>query len=153
MRFPYLDHSPHTPNALWKILTVPARRVCRFRRNSPFLCLHLTALQHFFKRMKGIPFWVWKNMWKYSFDAELNEISYGFFLQFRIHRFRFYRASKWVTKEFNAGVYRRKTLAKNAPTRKTGQKPLLKAKTPTKQTKQTITCSVISKLIFCAYAY
>ena len=34
--------------------------------------------------------------------------------QFRIHRLRCYRASKWVTKEFAAGVYRRKTPVKIA---------------------------------------
>ena len=36
------------------------------------------------------------------------------FSQFRIHRLRCYRASKWVTKEFAAGVYRRKTPVKIA---------------------------------------
>ena len=72
----------HTPSHVFvpfESYTVPTRRVCRFSRNSRFYALCLTALRLFFKKLKDIPFWVWQNIKKYSFDAELNEVSYGYF--------------------------------------------------------------------------
>jgi len=38
------------------MITVPAKRVCRFRGNSRFFCLRLTGKVFFFQTIGGIPF-------------------------------------------------------------------------------------------------